>query len=104
METTQNSNTERAGIGSTTLFDTFGLTRQQAELLLRTLPRDRNGVPIMPSEEYTTTQGVKTRARYIVTFDVTVLDGNRFRTTTEADVYLSNVQSDRIPGHEENPQ
>ena len=71
--------------------DFSGLTRQQVELLLRALPRDRSGIPIVPSEEYITTQGVRTRARYIAVFDVTVLDGDRFRTTTENDVSQANT-------------
>lgn len=54
--------------------------------LLIGIPRDRMGIPINPCKRYRTTQGVECRARFITIFDVTVLDGDRFRTTTESDV------------------
>lgn len=64
------------------------LNQYQIETLVSCLPRDKDGIPIMPWKRYKTTGGTRCTARYLVIFDVTVLDGNRYRTTTEADVEL----------------
>ena len=66
-----------------------GLTHRQIESLIMSLPRDRDGVPINPSEQYIThKEGVPCNARMIVDFGVSTLDGDRWRTCTTADVVV----------------
>lgn len=66
----------------------MNLLPHEIDLLIRHLPKDKNGYPILPFKQYKTSDGVKCQPRLIIDYGVTVSDGNRFRTCTENDVEL----------------
>ena len=70
------------------LFEIMELTEHQIRLLLTNLPRDRNGLPIIPCETYITTDGVKCEPRFLIDFGVSVSQGDRYRQCTPQDVIL----------------
>lgn len=64
------------------------LTEHQIRLLITSLPRDRNGLPIIPCETYVTTDGVECKPRFLIDFGVSVSQGDRYRQCTPQDVIL----------------
>lgn len=63
------------------------VTLHEKNLLVKMMPVDRNGLPILPWKEYETVDGVRCRPMIRIIWDATITDGHRERTCTEADVY-----------------
>ena len=75
----------------------MNLNEYQIRLLLNSLPRDRDGLPIIPCETYKTTDGLKCHPRFLIDFGVSVLQENRFRQCTPQDVVLANDMMSDAP-------
>ncbi len=58
----------------------------EAEGTLRKFPRDRDGLPVIPNEYYITTDGVECYPRFLVYWNVTVRQDERYRECTCQDV------------------
>lgn len=66
----------------------MNLTEDQIRNLLNRLPRDRDGLPIIPMETYKTTDGVTCKPRFVIDWGVSVRQGDRYRECTSQDVSL----------------
>lgn len=69
----------------------MNLNEHQIRLLLNSLPRDRDGLPVIPCETYVTTDGVKCKPRFVIDWGVSVTQGDRCRECTSQDVVLANI-------------
>jgi hypothetical protein len=69
----------------------MNITEDQIKQLVASMPRDRNGTPIIPCETYRTTDGVECRPHVVIVWSVSVTQGDRYRECTAQDVVLANV-------------